>query len=88
MLEAGKNSVINCRETVANCRGSESLRVMNSLQIVNSLRILFLVCRGPLGKREPIRENRPTKAYRRCLGHVTNSQDLSWSARSFEAEER
>ena len=28
---------------------SESLRVANSLQIGNSLRILFLVCRGPLG---------------------------------------
>ena len=28
---------------------SESLRVVNSLQIVNSLRVLFLVCRGPLG---------------------------------------
>ena len=28
---------------------SESLRVANSLQIVNSLRVLFLVCRGPLG---------------------------------------
>ena len=28
---------------------SESLRVVNSLQIVNSRRILFLVCRGPLG---------------------------------------
>ena len=30
--------------------GSESLRIVNSLQIVNSLRVLFLVCRGPLGK--------------------------------------
>ena len=28
---------------------SESVRVVNSLQIVNSLRVLFLVCRGPLG---------------------------------------
>ena len=28
---------------------SESLPVVNSLQIVNSLRVLFLVCRGPLG---------------------------------------
>ena len=28
---------------------SESLRVVNSLQIVHSLRVLFLVCRGPLG---------------------------------------
>ena len=28
---------------------SESLRVVNSLQIVNSLRVLFSVCRGPLG---------------------------------------
>ena len=28
---------------------SDSLRVVNSLQIVNSLRVLFLVCRGPLG---------------------------------------
>ena len=29
--------------------GSESLRVEKSLQIVDSLRILFFVCRGPLG---------------------------------------
>ena len=28
---------------------SESLCVANSLHIVNSLRVLFLVCRGPLG---------------------------------------
>ena len=28
----------------------QSQRVVNSLQIANSLRILFLVCRGPLGK--------------------------------------
>ena len=28
----------------------ESLCVVNSLQIVNSLRVLFLVCRGPLGE--------------------------------------
>ena len=29
---------------------SESLRVVNPLQMVNSLRVLFLVCRGPLGQ--------------------------------------
>ena len=34
---------------------SESLRVVNSLQMVNSLRILFLVCRGPLGTYFPER---------------------------------
>ena len=28
---------------------SESLRVVNSLGVLNSLRVLFLVCRGPLG---------------------------------------
>ena len=31
---------------------SESLCVVISLQIVNSLRVLFLVCRGPLGGAE------------------------------------
>ena len=31
---------------------SESLCVAISLQIVNSLRVLFLVCRGPLGSDE------------------------------------
>ena len=29
---------------------SDSLRAVNSLQIVNSLCVLFLVCRGPLGR--------------------------------------
>ena len=29
---------------------SESLRIVNSPQIVNSLCVLFLVCRGPLGR--------------------------------------
>ena len=38
--------------------GSESLRVVNSLQIVNSLRVLFLVCRGHLGKQERKRRKR------------------------------
>ena len=37
--------------------GSESLCVVNSLQIVNSLRVLFLVCRGPLGRRMTNRKN-------------------------------
>ena len=32
---------------------SESVRVVNLLQIVNSLRVLFLVCRGPLGNSSP-----------------------------------
>ena len=29
---------------------SESLSVVNSLRRVNSVRVLFLVCRGPLGR--------------------------------------
>ena len=43
---------------------SESLRVVNSLQIVNSLRVLFLVCRGPLGQTPENDENDENHAHK------------------------
>ena len=51
---------------------SESLLVVNSLQIANSLRVLFLVCRGPLGAEVPTSDLPTGGGSGNSLGHFVS----------------